>query len=643
MMKINRLKWYAARLAAMSPPEVLHRVREAALKRGWRNNTGGWQAFELAHGPFAPLPELTRGLIAAAELPSVQAAFRTASAGTWTGLGVAVTAEDAGAFFKDPIKGGDWPAKPYCFDIDVRSTGVARGDVKFVWEINRLQFLHAASAKAAAGDAQARELIFKTLQRWRDDNPPFRGVNWFSGIELAMRMVTLTLVVAALGEALRDQDRRLLTSLIAAHGFWLHRYPSRYSSANNHLVAEGLGLLLAGLLAPGLPHAAEWAREGRRILETEAALQIYADGVGGEQSPTYQAFTMEMLAFGALVARGAQQPLAPVVQDRLIAGARFLRTLMDTAGVTPHIGDDDEGRVIAQPPDREPRYVASIVAAVAGLAGDATLMPPAHDTHLRDALFAVPAATGHADAGTHCFKDGGYIAIRQTIAGRQMVLTFDHGPLGYLSLAAHGHADALAVWMSLDDQPVFVDAGTFLYHSGGAVRNALRSSGAHNTVTVCGQSQSVPSSAFSWSRKANAKLLEVYDGAEFHVSGQHGGYQSRFGVTHKRRIDAIGEGFMISDMLEGATRPLHCEICFLIHPALTAEVTGGTVVISNGAAPLVTLTAPRAARIEIVTAQDKDGRGVYSAEFGALQPTQQIVFKVAIGAEVKSTTVVIHG
>ena len=39
------------------------------------------------------------------------------------------------------------------------------------------------------------------------------------------------------------------------------------------------------------------------------------------------------------------------------------------------------------------------------------------------------------------------------------VLTFDHGPVGYLSIAAHGHADTLAVWLSVGSQPIFVDAG----------------------------------------------------------------------------------------------------------------------------------------------------------------------------------------
>ena len=83
-------------------------------------------------------------------------------------------------------------------------------------------------------------------------NPPFRGVNWSSGIELALRLVTVMIVVSAAGNSLGAEERRNIRSLVAAHAYWLGRYSSLYSSANNHRVAEGLGLLVAGLLIPDL-------------------------------------------------------------------------------------------------------------------------------------------------------------------------------------------------------------------------------------------------------------------------------------------------------------------------------------------------------------------------------------------------------
>lgn len=627
-MKLSRLQWYAARLAAMSPPEVLHRVREAALKHRWKGNRRGWDNFsDIGNGALPEFPAVRARL--AGGVGRIAESMASLDKGMYAALGQVVPAFDSDVWFRDPVSGTLWPKDSYCFAIDVRSTGKDRGDVKFVWEINRLQFLHPVAAHiAATGDAAAIEKAFAILAKWAAANPPYRGVNWFSGIELAMRMVTLTLLVTAMPASAWTDDRRvLMRKLIAAHGFWLHRYPSKYSSANNHLVAEGLGLLLAGMLAPDLEHAIDWEHEGRAILENEATLQIFADGVGGEQSPTYQAFTMEMLAFGALMAENAGRPLAPIVASRLRAGAEFLRALMDTAGLPPRIGDDDEGRVIAAPPDREPRYVASVVAMVAGLLREAALLPPDRDPHLRDAIFAVPEGLGTAPNGLHTFQQGGYSVLRTEIAGRKAVLTFDHGPLGYLSLAAHGHADALALWLSLDDVPVLVDAGTYLYHSGGALRNALRSSLAHNTLTIAGASQSLPSSAFSWSVKAGATPESIVKGADWSISASHDGYQKRFGVRHHRTIRRIIDGFSISDHLAGASAPLPVSLGFLLGPDVTArEESGGFSLVHNGHI-LARLTLPAGMTGRVVRNDHGNGQGLYSPRFGEVASNDQIIIE----------------
>ena len=631
-MSLAKLKWYAARLAVMSPPEVAHRVREAALKRGWRGNTGGWDNFGAIGTGDLCAPAGLRARLAASA-PLAGDALARLDAGRLCGLGRVVddiVGDDV--WFIDPVSGTPWPKDAYCFDVDVRSTGKDRGDVKFVWEINRLQFLHPLAAEIAANPAAARiDQAFAYLTRWAAANPPYRGVNWFSGIELAMRMVTLTLLISAIpAEALSAERRMFLRRLIAAHGFWLHRYPSKYSSANNHLLAEGLGLLLAGVLVPDLPHAAEWEAEGRSILEKEAALQIFADGVGGEQSPTYQAFTMEMLAFGMLVAREAGKPLASVASERLIAGARFLQALLDDAGGCPKIGDDDEGRVIAAPPDREPRYVASIVAAVAGLCNDAGLAPPARDPHLRDALFSAPDTASAADDGLSVFAEGGYSIARHTVGGQSTVLTFDHGPLGFLALAAHGHADALALWLSVGGRPVLVDAGTYLYHSGGALRNSLRSSPAHNTLTLADVSQSQPSSAFSWSTRADARLSGVRQGEWWSVSGEHEGYRRRFGVTHRRTVSREPTGFAVTDELVGASRALPVKIAYLVAPDCKVRHEGDRLHLTSGDQALLQISIPAGFRVQIVRGEREGGRGLHSPAFGELVVASQIVLSAEL-------------
>ncbi|HRK23752.1 MAG TPA: alginate lyase family protein [Beijerinckiaceae bacterium] len=630
----------------MSPAEVLHRFHELALKRAWRSRRDGWTSFEgFDAGPIAEFP-LLRARMALA-LPHLDAALQDTRARRYHGLGhVFDGAAHGPVWFHDPVGNTRWPGpETYCFDCNVRSDGTVRGDVKFVWEINRLQMLHPlAVAIAAKADPADIDLAFAILADWQAANPPFRGINWFSGIELAMRMVSLTLIVAAMpAGGWTDERRALITRMVTAYGFWLHRYPSRFSSANNHLVAEGLGLLLAGMVLPRLADAPEWRAEGRRILETEASLQIFADGVGAEQSPTYQAFTMEMLAFADLVAGSAGQPLSGIVRERLIAGATFLRALMDTAGRCPAIGDDDEGRVLAQPPDREPRYVASVVAMVAGCVGDPALAPPARDPHLRDALFAVPEKPETTPSGLHVFAEGGYSIGRCDQGSVRSVLVFDHGPLGYLSLAAHGHADALAIWLSVGDQPVIVDAGTYLYHSGGTTRNMLRSSQAHNTVTVNGASQSRPSAAFSWSSKARGQLTQVCDEEWFSVTATHDGYRGRYGLIHERQIERRPNGFAVTDRLVGATRLHEAEVGFLIHPDLEVQPNGHWFRILGPAGPLVDIVGPDSLKPLIIRADASSGQGFFSPRFGELRPARRIVFAGDLGADPVVTQIVIAG
>ena len=114
-MTLSRLQWYAARLSAMSPAEVLHRVREAGLKRAWKGNSRGWENFaEIGDRPLPALTFLRDRLAITAPTP--------VDLGKVEALGQHYDVRDPGAWFRDPVFGGTWPgAEAYCFGIDVRS------------------------------------------------------------------------------------------------------------------------------------------------------------------------------------------------------------------------------------------------------------------------------------------------------------------------------------------------------------------------------------------------------------------------------------------------------------------------------------------------------------------------------------------
>ncbi len=656
---LQRSRWYAARLAAMPLREIPHRIAEAGRKSRWRRDDRQWNAFAcICDGPFADLQQMRKRLRLASSNgleDNAAASLRRSMAGELRFLGRdwPVTSPlsrwrrtpPAGLWFHDPITGRLWPgAEKSCFDIDVRSTGTHIGDVKYVWELNRLQVLHPiAFAIADAGGTQFREAALSIIASWADANPPYRGVNWTSGLEIAMRLVSFALTVAAFEpETVPAGERAVIRRLIAAHGRYLQAFPSLYSSANNHRLAEGLGLFIAGILLPDLPEAQIWKRDGRQILETEANRQILPDGVGVEQSPTYQAFSMEMLAFAARLAADIGEPFPPPLIERLVEGAKFLLWLADDGGRVPAIGDDDEGRVLAQPPDREPRYVSSIIAAVAGLARRPDLAPAARDRHLRDHVFDSPPVCGPRQprAGLQVF--GGYTCAKETIAGRRCHLVLDHGPLGLDPLCAHGHADALAIWLTIDDQPIFIDAGTYLYFSGHDTRTRLRESLVHNTLSVRGNSQSEARPAFSWSRRANARLLHAAPGGPaWSATATHDGYRRRFRVHHVRRLQRLSSGYAISDALNGAARPMPVTLNFLCHPELVVRATGHrTVEIIGQGRRLCSVTPPRDFTISIECGHSKPNSSARcSSAFGHIGPTTQLVLAGALASQPVTTLI----
>src|SRR5262249_48891009 len=257
-----------------------------------------------------------------------------------------------------------------------------------------------------------------------------------------------------------------------AHVDWIRRFPSLHSSANNHRIAELAGIIIGTTMAPAFPGTDDLREASWRDLLTEIDRQIYPDGVGAEQAPSYTAFAVEWFLLAATF-YGVKPGLPIATVNRLSAWAEHSLWLMDTDSRVPMIGDCDDCRAVATTQAQEPRYVASIVSAVAGNIGRPDLAPRAKDPSIRDILFRSPVTLSMQREGLRSFPIGGYSVIRG-IGDAPPVLIFDHGPLGYLSIAAHGHADTLAVWLSIGNQPIFVDAGTYLYHSSRELRDAFR-------------------------------------------------------------------------------------------------------------------------------------------------------------------------
>jgi hypothetical protein len=574
----TRLIWAWRRLGRMTPIEIAYRAWEQVKRLVDRWRRPAWSAF----GGFAGSVEGLAGF----RLCAVEAALRetvaneatSARAGRFTFFGQPwPDRRGAGQpwwngdlWLVDPISGTPWPgAERFAFDVDYRHDR-ARGDVKFVWELNRLQFLPPLALHAAlSGDQEAAADLFAILRGWMRANPPYRGVNWVSGIEAASRVISLLAVLSFVRPATAENEKTV-RRFLDAHVRWIARYPSRFSSANNHKVAELTALFAAFLCAPGMRGGAAGLRLAQRGLEREMLKQFHPDGVGAEQSVAYAAYSLEWFALAGVIGEVTGRPFSTAFRDRARLALDALCWLIGAAGQAPRIGDSDDGRVLALTQTAEPRYLASVAAMAARWLGAPA---PTADPALRD-LLGDPAPLSSRPTGVNTFVAGGLTVWRQPRLDGDLFLAFDHGPLGHLSIAAHGHADALALWLHWGEESILVDPGTHLYRSQDGSREALRSTRAHNTLAIGDQDQSRIIGPFAWSEHAKSKCLMA---SEQEIEAEQDGYRRRFGLVHRRRVRVDGDGILIEDRLLGRAKTPHLEwsLGFTLSPDLAIEVNSG--------------------------------------------------------------------
>jgi uncharacterized heparinase superfamily protein len=633
----------------MSVGEIAYRAHEQLKRARWRGYRGGWSDFEIGDGGWPALPGVRRRIAGAS--PELR---RTIGQATQTILHRPLEIfgqvfgnrplpnlirDRPSIFHLDPVTGRHWPHDKYCFDIPYRAPA-GYGDYKFCAELNTLQLCQTLAASACLErDEDLGRIVWEIWDSWYDANPPFQGISWVTGVNIALRVVSLLMTVS-LVHVPRPEMRMRVRALLNASGFWLERYPSLHSSANNHLIAESVALFALGTLVPDLPNGRRYAELGRRRIEREVFRQILPDGVGAEMSPSYTAFAIEWVSLGAVVADAAGEPFEAAIFDRLGAAASHFKWLMDNTGRVPSIGDNDNSCVIASGRADEPRYVASITAAIAGVTANSSLTPIAYDRSLRDLVFQSPSRGREPGPGIRHFEHGGLTVVRERRGAATAVLIFDHGPLGYLGIGAHGHADTLAIWLSIGVQPVFVDAGTCLYGGDSRWRNYFRSTAAHNTVEVLGRSSSVVAGAFNWSRRARGRLLAAHDDENWSIEAQHDGYMASLRARHVRRLKRSPTGVWVEDRLEGHAAP--ARIAFVVDPALRTVIVGKTVRILRDNEPLVSLSSLSGWRPRVVRGVEDPIAGWYSEQFGSRAPADQIVFAGELGEWPTITEIVIH-
>lgn len=589
--------WYLRRLSRMGPREIVGRAVTAARIHRWR---GLLDAPASAGSDWLPGRRFTAALpggVLATVTDNARARLTATADRLMDGYAdyFGVTRDDLVSpdWSFDPRTGRRAPTDAYAFDIDYRNEQ-AVGDIKQLWEPSRHQHLTVlAAAFALTGDDRYACRVADHLKSWWAANPPMCGVHWVSGIELGIRLLSWVWIRRLLdgwpGAPGLFEDNPEALHHIRYHQRWLSAFPSRGSSANNHVIAEVAGQLAAACAFPWFPESQRWRTDAMRLLDAQLQRNTFPSGLNRELATEYHGLVLELGLAAAIEADAAGVAVPESTWLVLLRMTDALAAVLDAELQPPRQGDADDGRGLVIDGDGTERW-ASLLAAGDVLFGGLDWWPSHGSSDVRTPLLAALTGphrlpvTRPAHRSYH-FADAGLTILRAPDRGSESEIwcRCDGGPHGFLSIAAHAHADALSVEVRHDGVDVLADPGTYCYHGEPQWRSYFRSTLGHNTLALDGADQSRSGGPFLWTRHARSRVLVAHaeGGGVSRWQAEHDGYSHRGRpVVHRRSVELDSATRQLTVLDEVTSSQRHpCRLAYHLGPRIAADLEGARVLL----------------------------------------------------------------
>ena len=455
---MSRAAWHWHRLRAMGPAEIARRLRKKVAPLRPPEHKVSFEQTQ----PF-PVASKNDG-----------GDLKRILSGNWL------------AFGKIPIKVDDPPRWHYDYLARVQAPSSGKlnhrelpngADVKLIWELSRWYELVRLAESGAAKKCIA------WLEDWVANNPAYHGLNWTSALESGIRLIHFTRMDALLGGlgSLRDE-------ILPAHAWFTWKERSFGSSANNHLLGELAGLIVASARWPQLHSLCAPIERLQREWEREVLAQFAEDGGNREQALAYQAFSLDLCNTTRLALIAVGRKISLAVEERLKLADAFY-DLVQVRGEQWDYGDSD------------------------------------------DAVHRVTQCAPEEDRW-HYFRQSGIARYRSG----NWDLRWDLSPLGYLATAAHGHLDALHLSIWWKGLAVVIDPGTGAYYGDPNLRASLAGWDAHNGPHLPGQDYPRRLGPFLWSEHHSVPTWRE----------GHGEFKIPPG-TFSRKVTQVERGWQVED------------------------------------------------------------------------------------------------
>lgn len=400
-------------------------------------------------------------------------------------------------FLVDPITKLKWDSHLYT-KVSFRKVDIP-GDPKLIWEINKQQYLlDLGVAYQLTSNEKYSNKIIKEINEWIRENEEYKGINWTSGLEIALRCLSWIYSISLIKEYIQEHKININNILhyIRIQTEFIFNKLSLYSSANNHLIGE-LTLLLYSSYFMDCKESGKWRSKATKMLNEQIDNQFYDDGINKEQSVNYQIHTMELYFLSQYLLEKNKSSLSEKVLSLLKKACFYLDKLSESDGTVFNIGDEDGGHVLKL--QSNPNGVLDILQIGALTLRDLNIYKNKEKVINNKALmlYGIDFKSlieenfkyNKEKSDSYIFKSGGMFIKDGNINNIPYKACFDFGEIGMAPLNAHAHCDILSFNLNIDGAPFLIDCGTYKYHKDDGFRNYFRGVTTHNTISINNKNQ----------------------------------------------------------------------------------------------------------------------------------------------------------
>lgn len=531
---------------------------------------------------------------------------------------------------------------------------------KNVWEINRLQFLPQISLNyRQTGYTEYLDQFLRIMNSWITHNPYMIGINWYSNLEVNIRLINWFLcwelldvskLVAQNSSFGKFVMEKWIPS-IQQHCEYSFKNPSRFSSANNHLIAEYAGLFIASSKWK-FNDSSKWQLYAAKGLENEIRLQ-HSNGINREEAAEYIQFITDFFLFSFIIGKNTGNGFSADYTRTLKEIFEYLLALVDMDGNIPNYGDGDDGKVISMDQDRHFNNFLSLLTSASVIFKDQKFKLSKTSWDLKNQILfgrkgkeIFESLPERIEKRKSVFYKGeGHHIFRDQKEGKEIYMHFNTAPLGYLSLAAHGHADALSVTLNINGHSIFVDPGTYSYHVSKEWRDYFVSTMAHNTICIDNMNQAKHAGDTIWHDHYRCRLVSQHNGGFVEsVKAEHNGYKK---TKHTREVlfNREDKSFTIHDeIFKSDNNDQDCKLLFHLHPQIKVErLTENYFSLIHPEGIILSVYMENFSFCSIMNGSKNPVLGWYSDSFMHKVPTNVLYAEKTINQSFKSNTkIVIH-